>query len=262
MPAGALQEDLPGNGEASGGVANRLCRAEQASRIYIEQGVAGVFFAPVEYTPDEGRTNLGILDALDRAGIPVVLLDRDTAGFPSRSRYDLVGIDNVRGGYALTEHLTRLGRRRIGFVSRPRSAPTVDLRIIGYREAMRRAGLGPGPDWVRFGDPGDPGFVRGLIKEVRPEAIICANDITAARLMQTLGGLGLQVPDDVGVVGFDDVKYARLLGVPLTTVQQPCREIGRVAVGVLMERIAQPDLPTRTILLEPTLVGRRSCGAS
>jgi DNA-binding LacI/PurR family transcriptional regulator len=262
VPANALQEGLPGNGEASGGVANRLCRAEQASRIYIEQGVAGVFFAPVEYTPDEGKTNLGILDALDRAGIPVVLLDRDTAGFPARSRYDLVGIDNVRGGYILTEHLTRLGHRRIGFVSRPRSAPTVDLRIIGYHEAMRRAGLGPDPGWVRFGDPGDPGFVRALIKEARPEAIICANDITAARLMQTLGGLGLQVPDDVGVVGFDDVKYARLLGVPLTTVQQPCREIGRVAVNVLMERIAQPDLPTRTILLEPTLVERKSCGAA
>jgi GntR family transcriptional regulator of arabinose operon len=247
--------------EETGAKSSRKNRAEQACRSYIEQGVAGVFFAPLEFTSDEGKASRDILGALDRAGIPVVLLDRDTVRFPARSRYDVVGIDNVRGAYLMTRHLIELGRKRITFAGRPRSAPTIDRRIAGYREAMWDAGLNPARDWVRHGDLGDPDFVRALLKATRPEAIICANDISAARLMQSLNALGLRVPDDVGVVGFDDVKYAHLLGVPLTTMRQPCRELGTVAVNALLERIAQPDLPPRTILLEPTLVVRSSCGA-
>jgi LacI family transcriptional regulator len=127
---------------------------------------------------------------------------------------------------------------------------------------MWQAGLNPSPDWVRLGDPGDLDFARALVEDVRPEAIIAANDITAARLMQAMITLGLRVPDDVGIVGFDDVKYAQLLGVPLTTVQQPCRALGTVAFATLLERMAQPQLPTRTILLEPRVVVRKSCGAS
>ena len=72
--------------------------------------------------------------------------------------------------------------------------------------------------------------------------------------MQTLIALGSRVPDDVAIVGFDDVKYALLLAVPLTTVQQPCRDLGRVAVNALLDRIAQPDLPPRTILLESSVI--------
>src|SRR5262249_54528740 len=163
-------------------------------RSFIDQNVAGVFFAPIEFVSDKGETNRRILGALDRAEIPVVLLDRDTVPFPARSRYDLVGIDDVRGSYLLTSHLIQLGHRRIGFVARAGSAPTVDRRMAGYREAMWHAGLKVGRDWIRFGDPGDPEFVGGLIDSVNPEAIICANDITAARLMQTVIARGLRVP--------------------------------------------------------------------
>ncbi len=258
---GTLADGLKGLDDVSLGLATRLSRAEQACRNFVEQGVAGVFFAPVEFTSDEGKTNQSILAALDRARIPVILLDRDTVPFPARSRFDLVGIDNVRGSYVLTQHLIQQGRRRIGFLARPRSAPTVERRIAGYREALWDAGATPARDWVRFGDPGDAAFVRAFLKAVRPEAIICANDITAARLMQVLFAQGLRVPEDVGVVGFDDVKYAQWLGVPLTTMQQPCRELGTVALSTLLERIAQPDLPLRTVLLEPRLVVRQSCGA-
>ena len=126
----------------------------------------------MEYASDEGKTNQDVLDALDRAGIPVVLLDRDLVAFPQRSRYDLVGIDNARGSYLLTQHLIELGHRRIGFVARPRSASTVDRRIAGYREAMGRAGLNSPAGWTQLGDPGDVGFVRTLIKDLRPEALI------------------------------------------------------------------------------------------
>jgi DNA-binding LacI/PurR family transcriptional regulator len=100
------------------------------------------------------------------------------------------------------------------------------------------------------------------MESVRPEAVVCANDRTAARLMHTLFDLGYAVPRDVGLVGIDDVDYAALLPVPLTTVRQPTREIGAAALAAMLDRVAKADLPTRDILLQGTLVVRKSSGAA
>jgi GntR family transcriptional regulator, arabinose operon transcriptional repressor len=91
---------------------------------------------------------------------------------------------------------------------------------------------------------------------------ICANDMTAALLMRTLNQLDVRVPHDVRVVGFDDLNYARLLSVPLTTMHQPCRAIGAAAVRAMLERIADPEIPGREILLNSQLVVRQSCGSA
>ena len=91
-----------------------------------------------------------------------------------------------------------------------------------------------------------------------PDAFICGNDRTAARLLQTLGAIGKQVPRDVLLAGFDDVACAQLLSPPLTTMRQPCEEIAAVAVRTLLERIRAPSLPSREIDLEATLVVRES----
>lgn len=121
--------------------------------------MAGVFYAPIERTDDEGRASQHILAELAAARIPVVLFDRDTVAFPERSAYDLVALENHRGGYLLAQHLLRLGRRRICFVARPRSAPTVERRTAGYREAMWQAGQLVDPSWIRYGDPQNLDFV-------------------------------------------------------------------------------------------------------
>ncbi len=110
--------------------------AEQLCQHYIAKKVSGVFFAPVEVIARvESEANHRIVAALDKAGIPVVLLDRCLEPYPRRSRYDLVGIDNRRTAYIATEHLIRAGAKRIAFFARPDSAPTVDARVAGYREA-------------------------------------------------------------------------------------------------------------------------------
>ena len=96
----------------------------------------------------------------------------------------------------------------------------------------------------------------------RPDGIVCANDRTAAVLMQVLLTLGHPVPESVRIVGIDDLEYASLLPVPLTTLRQPVREIGTAAMSALLERLAQPHLPPRDIFLHPTLVVRRSCGTA
>jgi len=234
--------------------------AEQLCDHYISRNVSGVFFAPVEFSATRMQSNHRIVAALDRARIPVVLLDRCLEPYPQRSRYDLVGIDNRRTGYLATEHLIKAGAKRIVFLARPNSAPTVDARVAGYREALLLRSEKAGHDLVSIGDASDPKFIKSILKKQRPDAFVCANDLTAGNLMHTLISLGQRIPDDIRIVGIDDVKYARLLPVPLTTLHQPCRDIGRVAMAVMLDRIANPDLPSRDVLLGCDLVVRKSCG--
>jgi GntR family transcriptional regulator of arabinose operon len=100
-----------------------------------------------------------------------------------------------------------------------------------------------------------------MVKKLKPQAIVCANDRTAGQVMHTLIELDYLIPDQVRIVGIDDVQYAALLPVPLTTVQQPCRAIGAAGVAAMLERLASPEIPRRDILLDCRLVVRESCGA-
>jgi len=234
----------------------RLCRQ------YIDRKLSGVFFAPLELTPAKDEVNRRIVQALDDASIPVVLLDRTATPFPQRGHHDLVGLDNRHAGFVVTEHLLGLGARRIAFVGVGNAAATVDARESGYREALLSRGVEPDRSLVHRLDPADPGAVRAMVESGRPEAVVCANDRTAARLMHTLLELGLAVPRDVRLVGIDDVDYAALLPTPLTTLRQPTRQIGAAALSAMLDRVAGSDLVTRDILLHGTLVVRRSCGAT
>jgi GntR family transcriptional regulator of arabinose operon len=236
--------------------------AEQLCEHFISRKVSGVFFAPLEFSEHRHEANQRIAATFDRARIPIVLLDRCLEPYPKRSKYDLVGIDNRRTAYIATEHLMASGAKRIAFFARPHSAPTVDARIAGYREALHSRTGGRQSDLVRFGDASDTTFVKSILTKARPDAFLCANDLTAGRLMQTIISLGRRIPEDIRIVGIDDAKYSRLLPVPLTTQHQPCREMGKVALAVMLDRIADPDLPTRDVLLGCELMVRRSCGRS
>ena len=195
-------------------------RAEELCQRYIEQRVAGVFFAPLELEPGLEAVNKGIVAALDAAGIPIVLLDRDLCAFPERSRYDLVGVDNYQAGYLAARHLLAGKPERVDFLARPYSAPTVERRIAGYSAALRDAGLRPNPDWIHHAEPDRLSSVRRLYAS-GARSVVCANDATAASLLSTLSELGLSAPAAIRVIGFDDVRYARHLRTPLSTLRQP-----------------------------------------
>jgi DNA-binding LacI/PurR family transcriptional regulator len=237
-------------------------RAWELCRRYIDRKVSGVFFAPLELTPAKDELNRRVARALDEAGIPVILLDRTVGPYPERGHHDLVALDNRRAGYVATEHLVRMGSRRVAFVGVPNAAATVDAREAGYREALYAAGASFERSFAHRLDPADAESVRAFMDSTRPDAIVCANDRTAARLMHTLIALGHAVPRDVRLVGIDDLEYASLLPVPLTTIRQPTREIGAAALAAMLDRVSRADLPTRDILLHGTLVVRKSCGAS
>ena len=247
-------------GHSMGEPSQQEKQAEHLCHQYISQKVSAVFFAPIEFIPNQDEVNNRIVAALERAAIPIVLLDRCYARYPQRSKFDLVGIDNRRAGFLITQHLLRHGLKRVAFVAKPLSASTVDERIAGYREALFAHGLDIQEDLVRKGDPEDPAFIKRLLNECRPEGIVCANDLTAALVMAGLANEGVQVPEELRIVGIDDVKYASLLPVPLTTQHQNCADIGATAIATMLQRLQMPNLPTRDILLQTQTVVRRSCG--
>jgi DNA-binding LacI/PurR family transcriptional regulator len=238
-----------------------LEHAEELCKQFIARKISGVFFAPAELTPGQEQANRRLAESLREAGIAVVLLDRDLMSYPNRSDFDLVSLDNLSGGYLLAEHLIKLGCRRFNFIARPLSAATVDARIAGVREALVRHRIELDPGWVRTGDPADLKFVRSLIAGKQTDAFICANDYTAAVLLRNMEAAGARAPKDFRVVGFDDVKYCTLVSPPLTTIHQPCREIAVVAFRTMLERLADPALPARSVVMSPHLVVRESCGA-
>jgi GntR family transcriptional regulator, arabinose operon transcriptional repressor len=248
---GSAEESPSRNGQAW-----RLCKQ------YVERGVSGVFFAPLALAPEDAQANRRIAIALDKARVPVVLLDRCYLPYPHRSHYDLVGIDNRRAGYLITEHLLQFESRRVAFVAFPYSASTVDARIAGYREALLFHDIPFEHGLINRFDVGDRDAVRQFMERECPEAVICANDHTAGKLMHALLALGYRIPDQVRIAGIDDALYSSLLPVPLTTVHQPSREIGVAAMSVMLERLARPAMPTRDVLLAARLVVRDSCGAS
>ena len=222
-------------------------RAWQMCRQYIDRRVSGVFFAPLEEALHQDDVNLRIVEALDAARIPVVLLDRPALPYPRRGHHDLVGIDNRRAGYMITEHLTSLGSRRVAFVAVPQAAATVDAREAGYREALYAANLR------------DRARARRAARSVRrplPWRSSCAprapTPWSARTTVPPRGSCRRcfvsATPSlaDVRLVGIDDVEYAGLLPVPLTTLRQPTQQIGDVALGVMLERVARTDFPRGT----------------
>jgi len=122
---------------------------------------------------------------------------------------------------------------------------------------------GAGPDWeaVWWDSSQDPTFVKRMLDAANPQGIVCANDGIAARAMQQLLALGRRIPEEIRVAGIDDVQYAHLLPVPLTTMHQNCPEIGVRAMETMLARLQHPELPIRDILVPARLIARRSCGA-
>lgn len=232
-------------------------QALQLARYCVTRAVSGVFFAPLEFSAASAEVNARVIKLLRASGIAVVLLDRRPEPLTGQRECDLVGIDNHRAGYLAAEHLLRLGAARIGFVRLEGQASTVKARVRGYQDALAESNAAGHIFTMRAH------HAMSWNAEAREcDAFVCANDRVAGRWMQTLLEHGVRIPRDVRIVGIDDVNYASLLPVPLTTVRQPCREIGETAMRVMLERLARPKMTARDVLLDCALVIRKSCGAN
>jgi LacI family transcriptional regulator len=201
----------------------------------------------------------GTLEAiLGPAKIPVVVIDRD-AHLPGA---DAVLYDNEGGSVAATRHLLALGHTNIAFVAGPPDVQPAAERLRGFRRALVEAGLDPcrvvEADFHYAG--GRDAAARLLATDAAPTAIFAANDLMAAGVLQELAARGIEVPDDISVVGFDDAPLAEMVSPTVTTVRQPLQQMAKTALALLLARIGgDGGRPSRHVL--PTeLIVRESSG--
>ncbi|MEY9967879.1 LacI family xylobiose transport system transcriptional regulator [Streptacidiphilus sp. MAP12-16] len=208
-----------------------------------------------------------VLSGLDRAqqtqltsrDIPFVVMD--PAGDPGQE-VPAVGTTNWHGGLAATRHLLDLGHRRIGMVAGPRRMMCSRARIDGYRAALDMAGIAFDPGLVREGDfhheTGHQVGLELLRLPDRPTAVFTGNDLQALGLYEAARELGLRIPEDLSVVGFDDLPVARWVGPPLTTVRQPLTEMAEVAARMVIDLAHGNQPSTLRVDLATSLVVRSS----
>ena len=233
----------------------RAHEAVKVARSFVQQRVAGVVLQPLAFLKTAERATHEMLSLFESAGIPVVLIDRDIDMGNDPVRHDVAGIDSFSAGRALGEHLLAQGAKRVRFLMRPNCATVIRDRLDGVASAI---GMG-GDDVAIVAEPNDVGAIgRVFGKRTHPDAVICESDYVAAVFRNTLDKLGLFVPKDVMLAGFDDVRCAVTTSPQLTTIHQPCEDIALVAYRALRDRILNPSLPPRRILVPAPLVARES----
>jgi DNA-binding LacI/PurR family transcriptional regulator len=221
----------------------------------VTRGVKGVFCVPVGLSPEGTTANRSFIATLAEKHIPVVLLDRDVTDFPQRSHYDLVGVDNLRGGYLLGSHLIEVGCRRPLFLTEEVAYSSARARGIGFRAAVEQHGLEPRVVALR---EFTAETVLGAVRTHDADGIACDNDTHAALTMRHLLNAGLRIPQQVRLAGFDDTPTASLLTVPLTTIRQPTQAMALRAISVMQDRIAHPNIPPVHVAVDCELVIRES----
>jgi LacI family transcriptional regulator len=199
------------------------------------------------------------LAALSENNIPIVLFDRMLPNMECNQ----VFCDNSLGGYTGMRHLYELGHRRIGVVAAPTYPEVMTRRVRGTREAVAEFGIDDDPDLLVTGDTQlfDMGYQAArylLQREKPPTAIFALTDVTAVGVMHAAAEMGLKIPHDLSVVGYDDLPIAAYTIPPLTTVAQPFIEMAETAVDMLFKQIENPDLPTERAVLPTRLVIRQT----
>jgi LacI family transcriptional regulator len=222
-------------------------------RLLQEQDVRGILISPV-------GTGLEHLTEVRRQGTPVVLLDHPRGA----SRLCAVTVDHVAGGELAARHLIGLGHRRLAYVRTVKTVRSMADRAAGIRRALVAAGLDPAESLAEIQVSSGPTkavateAAAGLLgREPRPTGVLCSNDVTALGVLRGLRRHGIGVPDEMSVVGYDDVDFAAELSPGLTTVRQPTYRLGHAAAGLLLsERL--PGHTHRELLFPPELVVRGS----
>ena len=233
---------------------NRASREADYLAHLVEQRVQGILVTPVDPSAD-------VLAEVRRNGTPIVIVDRTREG----GDFCSVAVDDVLGGRLAVEHLVERGHTRVAFIGGPDAIGQVRDRLEGARQAWSEAGFPEdqltvvptgGLTVVEGRSAGER--VMGIAARRRPTAAFCANDLLALGLLQQLSTSGARVPDDLAIVGYDDIEYASAAAVPLSSVRQPRQELGRRAAELVLDEAQNPDHEHQQVVFTPELVARRS----
>ena len=234
-----------------------LSKEESYLLNLLEKRVDGIILAPVS-------SSSVFFEQRKHMPVPFVYLGNT----PERTKYSFVLTDNVRGGYLATRTLIEKGYRRIGFISGKDDESPVGGRFGGFKDAMDRYNMEISDDYIRFGDwrlKSGYEIIKQMIDlGVYPEAIFAGNDILAMGILQGIKEKGLSVPEDIAVIGFDDIPYASWPAINLSTIRQPKSRMGKSAVEILLDQLKKqieydPLFTAKKIILDPELILRGTC---
>jgi LacI family transcriptional regulator len=190
-----------------------------------------------------------------------VMVERPT-NYQDRISY--VTADNIKGGQMATEHLINLGHKRIAHITGHMNISDGQDRVIGYRRALERAGIAYNPDLVyegRFTYEGGYNGMKALLPQ-KPDAVFAASDTAAFGAMRAIQEVGLRIPQDIAIIGFDDLDGTANAVPPLTTIRQPVQQKGAAALTLLLDLISGKTQAPHQVILPVQLVIRESCGAN
>jgi LacI family transcriptional regulator len=204
-------------------------------------------------------TDDAVIEAVRQREIPFVLIGRH----PVHSDITYVDVDNRNSSRDAVLHLLRLGYKRISTISGPQNMIGGKDRLDGYKDGLRSRGIAPDPRLIAEGDFTEESGYLAMLELIphTPDAVFVASDTMALGAMRALREAGKRIPDDIAMVGYDDMPFATRTDPPLTTVRQPIHRAGFVAAETLMDMIQEQDSTPRRVILPTELVIRDSCGA-
>lgn len=236
---------------------DQLSREAESIDMFIKRRTDGVILVPVLKDGEEK-----LIQKLRENDIPFVYLDR----YLDKPTSDYIIIDNLSGVRQAMEYLISLGHKRVGCIGAQPFTRVLEQRVKAYKKIVRENALATDASLVQISnlldDKGGYDAASKLLSiKNRPTAIFATNDVIAIGVHRAAKNKGMRVPQDLSLVGFDDIEICPHLEVPLTTVSQPIEKMGEIAVKTLVEKIAKKDSETlQRVILKPKLVVRESCG--
>jgi len=231
-----------------------LEKQQAYTNVLIENRVAGILFVAAGISTE-------LVNDLEQRRVPLVVVDREVPGV----EVDTVLTNHDQGGYLATQHLVELGHRRIACIAGNSEVSPSAERVTGYRRSLDANSLAYDENLVVKGnfryESGFEATTQLLALDAPPSAIFACNDLMAVGCISAASRLGIRVPDELSVVGFDDVRLASFTNPPLTTVAQPIAEIGALATKMLLERMSDLDADSHFERLDTELRVRRSTAA-
>jgi LacI family transcriptional regulator len=227
-------------------------RENKLIAMLLEEGVAGIVLVPT-------NADVGSYGPLFGSGTPIVVIDRQLP----LSNLDMVLVNGAAGAELAVDHLVSLGHKKIGYVGGMKHLSVMHEREQGYLNALKKHNLPIIPEYLRQGnnrqDGGHDAVCELLSLEQPPTAILIANNLMTLGGLQAIHESGLEIPEQVSLVGFDDMDWATSLRPPLTVVAQPAYEMGETAASILLDHIRNLEQPHRIVVLDTRLIIRASC---